>query len=182
MQNVKIRRPLAKERLQLNEFFKLVITDTFIKEGIGEKLDDLHEECAIKEKYLENDLESGGKKRYFLIAEASDRIIGSIEYGPASKLICDSTDNAFGKTVEVGTVFVHPDYQGKGIGSMLLNEIVFVLQNERIEAFCLDSGYSIAQKIWKKKFGKPEYLLKDFWGEGSDHMIWGLKVKDWIRK
>lgn len=52
-----------------------------------------------------------------------------------------------------------------------------VLRNKGIEEFCLDSGYTSAQKIWKKKFGEPDYLLKDFWGAGYDHMIWKIKSK-----
>jgi hypothetical protein len=52
------------------------------------------------------------------------------------------------------------------------------LQNRGIEEFCLDSGYLSAQKIWRKKFGEPDYLLKDYWGEGYNHMIWRIKVRD----
>lgn len=51
MLNVEIRRPKSREIKQLNEFFKTVITDTFIKEGIGEKLNDIKEEIEIKKKY-----------------------------------------------------------------------------------------------------------------------------------
>jgi len=35
-----------------------------------------------------------------------------------------------------------------------------------------------AQKIWINKFGEPEYYLKDYWGEGADHMVWRLKVSE----
>ncbi|KAF0822419.1 Acetyltransferase [Cytobacillus firmus] len=42
-----------------------------------------------------------------------------------------------------------------------------------VEEFCLDSGYRQSQKIWKKKFGEPEYLLKDYWGKGLiAHSLW----------
>lgn len=46
--------------------------------------------------------------------------------------------------------------------------------------FCLDSGYTNAQKVWKKKFGEPDYLLKDYWGEGFDHMIWRGRTNDGV--
>src|SRR5699024_8900176 len=32
--------------------------------------------------------------------------------------------------------------------------------------FCMDSGYSNAQKIWRKRFGEPEYFLENYWAEG----------------
>lgn len=94
----------------------------------------------------------------FLIAMESKKIIGSIEYGPASDLICHGTNNTFKQLNEVGTVFVHPDYQKMGVGNLLLHAMYSALQSKGIEEFCLDSGYVNAQKIWKKKFGAPDCL------------------------
>lgn len=111
-----------------------------------------------------------------MIAVANNKIIGSIEYGPASDLIGNATNNTFKQLNEVGTVFVHPDYQKRRVGNLLLQAMYSALQSKGIEEFCLDSGYVNAQKIWRKKFGAPDYLLKDYWGEGLDHMIWKVKV------
>jgi GNAT superfamily N-acetyltransferase len=177
---VEIRRPRIEYIKELHSLFRIVITDTFIKEGIGEKLKDLNDEIEGKEKYLESDFESNGEKRYFLIALCGNKIIGSIEYGPASNLICKITNNAFKELVEVGTVFVHPDYQRMGVGNLLLNKMYSTLKSKGIEEFCLDSGYKIAQKIWKRKFGEPDYLLEDYWDKGSDHMIWRIRVSDLV--
>lgn len=176
--NVEIRRPRMEDKNPLHHFFKVVITDTFMKEGIGEKLDDIEAEIEMKNHYLETDLSSNGEKRYFLIALAGDQIIGSIEYGPSSELINSCTNNALKELMEVGTVFVHPDYQKKGVGNQLLKAIYTKFRASGIKEFCLDSGYRRAQTIWKKKFGKPEYLLKDYWGEGFDHMIWRVRISD----
>jgi len=49
---------------------------------------------------------------------------------------------------EIGTVFVHPDYQKRGIARQMLQSIFDHLQNQGIEEVCFDSGYSIAQSIW----------------------------------
>jgi hypothetical protein len=54
------------------------------------------------------------------------------------------------------------------------------LHQRGIEEFWLDSGYTRAQSIWKKKFGEPDILLKDYWQNGYDHMIWSIKVSDWL--
>ncbi|MGQ3480222.1 GNAT family N-acetyltransferase [Paenibacillus sp. TY11] len=178
MNNVEIRRPEVKDIEKLNELFRIVITDTFATEGIGNKLADIEDEIETKRVYLESDFESHGEQRYFLIAVDGNQIIGSIEYGPASELISKSTNYRFKKLCEVGTVFVHPNYQKMGVGNLLLGTMYLALQNREVEEFCLDSGYRTAQKIWKKKFGTPDYLLKDYWGEGYDHMIWRIKVKD----
>jgi GNAT superfamily N-acetyltransferase len=165
---------------ELHSLFKLVITDTFIKEDLGEQLNDRNDEIETKKKYLKSDFDSNGEKRYFLIALDGDKIIGSIGYGPASDLICNGTNNALKELMEVGTVFVHPDYQRMGVGNSLLNAMYVTLKRKSITEFCLDSGYKSAQKIWIRKFGKPNYLLKDYWDKGYDHMIWRVNISDFI--
>ncbi|MBT2663244.1 GNAT family N-acetyltransferase [Bacillus sp. ISL-45] len=176
MLTVEVRRPKPEDKELLNEFFRTVITDTFIKEGIGDQLDDIKEEIEAKRRYLESDFDSNGKSRYFLIAFYGDKIIGSIEFGLANEIIRNCINNEV--LVEVGTVFVHPDYQRNGVGNLLLKAMYDTLHQRGIKEFWLDSGYKRAQSIWKKKFGEPEILLEDYWGEDFDHMIWRVKVRE----
>lgn len=174
MRKVEIRRPRTEDMAELHQFFRIVITDTFAREGLEALIDDIEAEIDSKKNYLHSDLDSKGKKRYFLIALVEDKIIGTIEYGPASELIQECTNGKLGNLVEVGTVFVHPEYQRQGVGNKLIAEILHTLKARGIIEFCLDSGYKNAQNIWKKKFGEPDYLLKDYWGQGQDHMIWKI--------
>ncbi len=176
MIKVEIRRPKIKDQEELHLFFRDVINDTFAKEGIGHLTNDIEEEIETKKSYLQNDYESDGQNQYFLIATYDETIVGTIEYGPASSLICKNTNDIFCDVVEVGTVFVHPNYQGNGIGNMLLQSIYITLKEKDIKEFCIDSGYKNAQKIWKNKFGSPDFVIKDYWGEGLDHMIWRVNV------
>lgn len=176
--SIEIKRPIEKDLDNLNLFFRVVIEDTFEREGIAHLVDDIESEIIEKQKYLKLDLDSNRENRYFLLAIINNQIIGTIEYGPVSKLISDLTNGELQDLVEVGTVFVRPDYQGKGIGTLLWNAMYLTLQSKGIDEFCLDSGYSNAQKIWKKKFGKPDYLIKDYWSEGNDHMIWRRKARN----
>ncbi|MFC7783430.1 MULTISPECIES: GNAT family N-acetyltransferase [unclassified Rossellomorea] len=180
MPTIEIRRPGIEDQEELNQFFSTVIKHTFYSEGISEMVDDIENEIASKKRYLKSDLESNGKDRYFLIAseKGGTDIMGTIEYGPASELIRTCTDGALNEIYEVGTVFVHPDYQGRGVGTLLLNVMFLTFLNRGIQEFCLDSGYALAQKIWKGKFGEPDYWLKDYWGIGSDHMIWKKSMND----
>ncbi|MGE8206991.1 GNAT family N-acetyltransferase [Heyndrickxia sp. NPDC080065] len=178
--NVEIRRPRVEDIEELHQFFDIVIKDTFANERLSELADDIENEIESKKKYLKYDFESYGKERYFLIAfdKMGNKIIGTIEYGPASELIDKLTEGAMKDLHEIGTVFVHPDYQGRGIGRLLLNVMFLTLLNREIKEFCLDSGYSNAQKIWKKKFGEPDYFLQNYWSEGSHHMIWRRSIND----
>jgi GNAT superfamily N-acetyltransferase len=176
MQTVEIRRPGMEDIEELNQFFRIVITDTFRREGLAGLMDDIKAEIESKINYLQLDLDSKGEKRYFLIALAENKIIGTIEYGPASELIIECTEGKLGNLVEVGTVFILPDYQRQGIGNRLLAEMLQTLKGRGIVDCCLDSGYKTAQTIWKRKFGEPDYLLKDYWGQGQDHMIWKVST------
>lgn len=178
MKTVEIRRPRKTDLARIIDFFQLVVNDTFSKEGISHLKEDMEEEIQNKIHHLHMDLKSDGKERYFLIALDHDRVIGTIEHGPCSQLITECTNGAFKNLIEIGTVFVRPEYQNQGIGTLLLNVIYLSLQSQGIDQLCLDSGYAHAQKVWKKKFGDPDYLLKNYWGEGQDHMIWGRNIKD----
>ncbi|KOP67233.1 GNAT family acetyltransferase [Bacillus sp. FJAT-18019] len=178
MLKVDIRRLSINDTKELNHFFRLVITDTFIKEGIGEKSEDIEEEINTKINHLIRDIESDGEDHYFLIAEHQGTIIGSIEIGPANKIIRNNINNEIIDLIELGTVFVHPDYQEKGIGNLLLKTMYSSMRLKGIKEFVLDSGYKKAQSIWRKKFGEPNYLLKDYWDKGYDHMIWKIKTDD----
>ena len=55
-------------------------------------------------------LETDGKDRFFLVAEYEDKIIGSIEYGIANDLLNSCTNHELEGMLEIGTVFVRPEY------------------------------------------------------------------------
>jgi predicted N-acetyltransferase YhbS len=176
MKKIEIGRPRIEDIEMINEFFEIVLRDTFERNGISDMEELIIEEIESKKNFLKQDLESGGKNRYFLIAKEEDKIVGSIEYGTPNELIISSTNGKLKDLVEIGTVFVRPEYQSKGIGSQLIMMLCEELRKSGRKEFCLDSGYKTAQKTWTKKLGEPEYILKDYWGEGDDHMIWRVKL------
>ena len=181
MRAIEINRPKFEDIELINEFFEIVIKDTFERNGISELVDTINEEIEDKRKTLNQDMESDGKNRYFLIAKEAEKIVGTIEYGPSNELIISCTNGELKELVEIGTVFVHPDYQKNGIGNRMLNELFVELKETGIEEFCLDSGYKSAQQIWINKFGNPEYHLKDYWGKDADHMVWRINVEDVLK-
>lgn len=171
-----IRTPEPTDRAALHGFFRLVIEDTYRKEGIDHLVDDLEEEIRYKKSLLQRQ----GKERFFLLVERDTQIIGTIEYGPASELIVDLTSGAYRGIPEVGTVFVHPDHQRIGVGTLMVNAMLLILLGRGLETFCLDSGYARAQTVWKKRFGEPDHRFIDHWGEGMDHLIWKRSVRSQI--
>jgi len=178
--HIEIARPRIEDMDLINAFFKIVLYDTFKRNELLDLIETYNEEINDKRRCLNQDFESCGNDRYFLIAKDKELIVASIEYGLSNNLINSCTNGALKDLVEIGTVFVHPDYQKKGIGNRMLNSIFRELDKKGIKEFCFDSGYKSAQKIWIKKFGNPQYFFKDYWGEDANHMIWRLKVKDVI--
>lgn len=142
MYNVEIRRPNSDDLEELHSFFRIVITNTFKDEGLSQLSDDIENEINTKKQYLKNDFDSNGEKRYFLLAidTNNDKIIGTIEVGPASTLINSCTGGVLKDLYEIGTVFILPEYQKKGIGSFLLHTMFLTLLSRGITEYCLDSG------------------------------------------
>lgn len=90
----------------------------------------------------------------------------------------DCEDNSVG---ELGSLYILPDYQDKGVGTALINSMIKYIHGLGIKEFCLDSGYSGAQKRWTRKFGKPYKIAKDYWGEEADNMVWLCRVSDYLK-
>lgn len=180
MTEIQICRPKLEEEGSISEFFRIVLKDTFEKNNILHLTETFDNEIRDKRRILREDFESNGEVRFFLIAKEGDKVVGSIEYGPSNDLIVSCTNGELKELFEIGTVFVHPQYQKRGIGNLLLKEIYIELQKKGNQEFCLDSGYKTAQKIWIKKFGEPTYHLKDYWEKDADHMIWKVSLADVI--
>lgn len=180
MEGLVIRRPRAEEKEIINEFFATVLRHTFDRNNLMHLVDLLEEEFVDKRRILDEDFRSNGRQRFFLIASLDGEVVGSIEYGPCNELLNKCTDNAFSHLMEIGTVFVHPSYQRKGIGNTLLKAMFKEMHKEGHEEVCFDSGYPSAQKVWVSKFGTPEYFLEDYWGEGAHHMVWRLNIAEQV--
>lgn len=168
-----IRRPKIEDLKALEEFFHLVIADTYGKEGLADLVDDINEEVRSKIDYIKKDINSNGQEMYFLVYEIEQKIVGTAAIGPSGHLIYDHIPE-LQNIKELGSVLIDPEYQGQGIGTTLVDQIIERLSEITTE-YCLDSGYTIAKQIWTKKFGEPTKILKDFWAPGADHYIWHIK-------
>ncbi len=176
-----IARPNPSDTEQIHALFETVLKDTYAKNNLDDFKDALMEEINHKKHMLTLDLESNGADLYFLIAKMNDKVVGTIEYGPANEVIEKCGDGSLMALKEIGTLFVLPEYQGMGIGTAMLEAIKDSLADGGHSAFCLDSGYPTAQKIWLKMLGTPEFVLKDYWGEGFDHMVWRGEIERGIK-
>jgi GNAT superfamily N-acetyltransferase len=178
MTQIAIRRPGERDINELNLLFEITITDNFRREGIEHDIDGLKQEIHDKDCLLQEDFKSNGRERFFLVACHGGKIVGTISYGPCGEAICECSKGSLNDVGEVGTLYILPEYQKKGIGTLLLNSIFTVLMSRGIKEYCLDSGYKTAQQIWRRKFGEPVIVVKDYWAKGFDHYIWHRTLED----
>ncbi len=175
---IQIARPNPLDIPEIEAFFEFILTDTFERNGYFDLSALKDSEIKLKKEMIRMDLLTENPEHFFLVAKMEDgTIVGTIATGPANEDILECTQNAYEGIPEIGTLFIHPEYQKQGLGSEMIKEIEKYLQLKGHESYCLDSGYKLAQKTWTQKFGEPQYLIKDHWGEGADHMIWKVKIR-----
>lgn len=141
MDKLKIREYAAGDKPALLEILKLNTPKYFAKS----EADDL-------KLYLENEVE-----KYFIV-ESQGEIIGAggINF------------NYYNKEGRLSWDFIHPEFQGKGIGQKLLNHrIEFLKSMESIEKITVRTSQS-AHKFYEKNGFQLQDIIKDYWSKGHD--------------
>ncbi|MFH5834971.1 GNAT family N-acetyltransferase [Proteiniclasticum sp. C24MP] len=179
--SVHIVKPGPEDLDGTNWVFETVVRDAFQKEGLGHLEDEISGEILHKKKMLKEAVEEEGEV-FFLVARLNGRIIGTISFGPCGEIIRECTGGALEGVGELGSLLILPELQSQGIGSQLIHAMIHELHRRGIEKFSLDSGYKRAQKRWVRKFGEPYMIVKDYWGTGSDHMIWLCSVSGFLSR
>lgn len=177
IENLTIEELKKVDLEEVYNVFKVTIPKAFkeSEDDVEEKI--LEQEIHHKRLLLNDSIYNKPRKNVFLIAKDKNKVIGTIAYGECSNAIRECTNNEFSDIGELNSLFILPEYQGKGVGSKLINALMEYLNENGIEEFCFDSGYKQAQVKWIKKFGEPYKIVKDFWAPGVDNMIWKCKVK-----
>ena len=180
MNHLSIAKPAKEDTQAAFDVFEASIIDAFEKEGLGDLTNDMACEIDSKKNLLTSSLENANSGISFLVAKMNGRLIGTISFGPCGSEIKKLTRGKLESIGELGSLYVLPGFQGKGVASALIHSMMQRLHQFGIEQFCLDSGYMHAQKKWLRKFGKPYHIAKDYWGKDRHHMIWLCRVIDYV--
>lgn len=162
MEDIRVKRPVLEDAPKLHRFFEIVVKDTFQKNQIGHLTEVIDEEIQDKKNILAEAIDSHGTHRNFMAAYWKGEVVATIAYGPVNELIQEHGDPTIQDLYEIGTVYVHPELHGYGIGTFMVQGLLKQLAAIGAEAVILDSGYKTAQAMWTRKLGEPTYLWKDF--------------------
>ena len=176
--NVSIKRPLLSEREEIYSLFEKTIKQTFKSEGIDDDHELVTELIDDQKNLIDLDLETNGNEVYFLIAQADGRIAGTICHRPCSEVILECSKGKAKGMQEIGSVYILPEFQGKGLCKLLLNSMYITMKAKSFSEFWLDSGYTIARKVWKKLLGPPTIIMDDYWAPGAHHHLWLRSLDD----
>ncbi len=180
LNKIEIQQPKTENLKEIGLLFETTIIDNFKKEDISDPFYiEVNKEIENQIIDLKSFLESNKEINSYLIACYNDRILGTIAYGEPNQLINNQIKTIKNKFIpEIKSVYILPNYQKKGIGSILLKNILLELNKQKIEEFYLDCGYKEAQYFWIKRLGKPNRILNDFWRKENHHMIWYNNVEE----
>ena len=182
IENLVIIRPTILDLNSIYVVFEQSITDAFQREGLEHLKEDILSEIDHKKYLINCSLSDIDSDTIFFIAKIGDKVIGTISFGLCGNDIKKCTNGELDNIGELGSLYVLPNYQDKGVGSILINNMINYLHKLGIEQFCLDSGYKTAQRRWIRKFGEPYKEIKNYWGQGSNHMIWLCKVSNHFKE
>jgi GNAT superfamily N-acetyltransferase len=167
--NISISQPRKNDEVEIYQLFTFVITQNFKDYGFYEKYTDdityeVDKQVAVLEEYFKN----YGKTVSFLIAKDKDKIIGTIAYGKPSADIDKYYPEKPGTIPEIKSLYVLPEYQGKGIGTKLLDQIKKYYNITVLKNFALTAGIPK-----HRNFGKNDWVnrLSGFITAGVPGMI-----------
>ncbi|HPT82906.1 MAG TPA: GNAT family N-acetyltransferase [Limnochordia bacterium] len=155
--------------------FEQSISSAFQREGIAE---DAPAEIEFKKGLLRSSLQEGSSLVFF-VAKLAGRVIGTISFGPCGEDIRKGTHGELAELGELGSIYVLPEFQGRGVASALIAAMAAYLDSQGVREFTLDCGLKEAQQKWRQKFGQPFKVVKDYWGQGADHFIWLCRTADY---
>jgi len=174
IQGLKIERPVPDDLDSAYRVFEESIALAFEEEGISH---DAPAEIEYKQQLIRSSVLEDTYDFVFFVAKLGDAVIGTISYGPCGDDIRKCLGEELEDLGEVGSIYVLPGFQGQGVASALIAAMLEYLQSLGVKRFYLDCGLKSAQQKWLRKFGQPYKTAKDYWGEGSDHLIWLCAVE-----
>ncbi len=181
--NIKIVRPVKADFEELKRLFTASIHDAFRREGIDKTFsDEIPGDIQFQLDALQRDFDSDGREEHYFIAKLDSRIVGTCAIGTTSGGVMRAFKLAAPTIPEMKSLYVLPEYQGRGIGLSLIDHTLEYMQEAGMDEFLFECGYKIAQALWMRRFGEPAIVKQDYFSEGAHLMFWRCRVIEQIRR
>jgi ribosomal protein S18 acetylase RimI-like enzyme len=83
-------------------------------------------------------------------------------------------------TYNLYLIAVHKDFQGKGIGSQLMNHVELLLNSQGYRVLLVETSglpeFELTRKFYDKCNYSREAVIRDFYDEGEDKVIFWKKL------
>ncbi|KUJ96091.1 MAG: Deacetylase, histone deacetylase/acetoin utilization protein [Desulfonauticus sp. 38_4375] len=160
MLNLKYFTEIEAEEIKAIE--EIVIATGFFSE----------EEVAVATSLVKERLEKKDASGYFFIlVKDGDRLVGFTCFGP---IPC--TQNRY----DLYWIVVHPDYQGRGIGKILLQKTEKAIKNLAGEHLYIETSnrlqYVSTRAFYERCGYKKVAIIPDFYARGDDKVIYFKKL------
>lgn len=179
MKQTNIVIPQKGDEQQLLHLYTSAMKAAFEAQGEGSLTEAIQEEVEVKMEKVLGFL-NGASDYYYLAAKCDDHIVGTISYGGNKDKVKERFEE-LESAGELGSLYILPEYQSQGIGSTLINGMLQYMAEQGVLSFWFESGFTLAQKRWKRRFGEPYRIMKDHWAPGVDNHLWYCKVSEQIR-
>ncbi|MFH1404060.1 MAG: GNAT family N-acetyltransferase [Candidatus Altiarchaeota archaeon] len=154
-----IRRLRHKDIPEIKSMMKEgnVFTDTDVK-GISD---------MIRNYFLDPE----GEEMRTYVYKVDDAVAGFVTFG------VDNGVDAY----EIYALSVHPDYQGRGIGSRLIKFAEARIREKRSRLICISTSsaqeYSPARRLYRRTGYNRVAMVKDFFSEGENKIIYCKRLR-----
>lgn len=111
---------------------------------------------TFQHRYTDEYLNTGMSRKFSLVVD--DKVVGFIEY----EVLFDDA--------EIFMIAVHPDFQGKGLGKMLMDFCLKNLKEEDVKCVYLDVAVNNTKAIeFYRRYGFDIiYTRKEYYRDGTD--------------
>ncbi|MGB4636530.1 MAG: GNAT family N-acetyltransferase, partial [Limnochordia bacterium] len=150
IQGLKIERAAPADLESAYKVFEESIAAAFAQEGISQ---DAPAEIEYKKQLIRSSVHEDASAFIFFVAKVGGKVVGTISYGPCGDDIRRCLGEELEDLGELGSIYVLPGFQGRGVASALIAAMLEYLQSRGVRRFYLDCGLKAAQEKWLRKFG-----------------------------
>src|SRR5690554_3667001 len=163
IQGLKVERPVPDDLDSAYRVFEESIALAFEEEGISH---DAPAEIEYKQQLIRSSVLEDTYDFVFFVAKLGDAVIGTISYGFCGDDIRRCLGEELEDLGELGSIYVLPGFQGRGVASALIAAMLEYLQSRGVRRFYLDCGLKAAQVLAVELF-PPEEVRPGLRGIGK---------------